>query len=217
MPIGLPLTAPDQPRCVGLLSVAGNPPYVEIAITPTAVPVAGEAHTVPSSPFQVVIAPPAGGVFSADEGVRYANGTPLTPISSGTPTTGKYICNIQTGTYTFAAGDVGSGILISYTYANGNFNVQWSINTGTYITAPVQLAGGSLMMKSTDLYAKLLYQIKAGWLQVMAGFTLGQFVPPPSSLTPNASGIPAAGASFYSTFSVNLVAGLPENPAQLGL
>jgi hypothetical protein len=70
-----------------------------------------EAHTIPTTPYQVTIAPPGSGTFGLDLGVRFAaTGKPLTKVASG-PTTGQYSVNISTGVYTFAA-------QISYTYTS---------------------------------------------------------------------------------------------------
>jgi hypothetical protein len=76
-----------------------------------------EAHVVPVTPFQVTIAPPSSGTFVADEGVvNAATLLPLTLVASG-PITGQYSVNPATGIYTFATADVGTNLLISYTYS----------------------------------------------------------------------------------------------------
>jgi len=52
----------------------------------------------------------------ADQGVVYTlTGLPLIAVASA-PATGQYTVNAATGVYTFASGDSGAGILISYTY-----------------------------------------------------------------------------------------------------
>lgn len=68
----------------------------------------------------VTITPPNSGVFvndsRGDQGVRYAaTGIPLVRVVSG-PATGQYSVNTATGVYTFAAGDIGTSVLISYMY-----------------------------------------------------------------------------------------------------
>src|SRR5271155_4476510 len=74
--------------------------------TPANLPVYLEAHTIPTTPFQVTIAPPSG-TFLADLGAIYtATGVPLIKVASG-PITGQYSVNISTGVYTFAAADTG--------------------------------------------------------------------------------------------------------------
>jgi len=74
-----------------------------------------EAHTIPTTPFQVTVAPPSSGVFSSDLGVQLASLGNLTKVASG-PTTGQYSVDPATGIYTFAAADVGLHVLISYSY-----------------------------------------------------------------------------------------------------
>jgi hypothetical protein len=52
--------------------------------------------------------------FVSDQGVVYASsGLPLKQVASG-PATGQYA--VSAGVYTFAAGDAGAAVLISYTY-----------------------------------------------------------------------------------------------------
>jgi hypothetical protein len=74
-----------------------------------------EVHNVPaSSPYTVTVTNATH--FVADQGVTYAsNGLPLIAVSAS-PATGQYSVNAATGVYTFAAGDTGAGVLISYTY-----------------------------------------------------------------------------------------------------
>lgn len=85
-----------------------------------------EVHSVPTTPFQVTIAPPSGTFLNdatrGDLGVKYAaTGVPFT---KGTPGVGVYSVNTATGVYTFVAGDTGTNnVLISYAYtptATGN-------------------------------------------------------------------------------------------------
>jgi hypothetical protein len=91
-----------------------------------------ESHTVPSTPFQVTIAPPNTGTFVEDQGVILSStGLPLTRVASG-PTTGQYSVNESTGVYTFASADTGNVELISYIY---------SITGGIEMTFANQLMG----------------------------------------------------------------------------
>lgn len=77
-----------------------------------------ESHSIPTTPYQVTIAPPGSGTYVADLGVRFtATGKPLTKVASG-PTTGQYSVNVGTGVYTFAAADTTLGVQISYTYTS---------------------------------------------------------------------------------------------------
>lgn len=78
--------------------------------------VQNEAQTVPGSVYQVTPNAPNGS-FAADQGVTYANGTALTPITSGTPATGQYLAPTAANAfYQFAAGDANAAVLISYSY-----------------------------------------------------------------------------------------------------
>ena len=78
-----------------------------------------EVHSVPGTgPFTITVANSTH--FVADQGVTYAaNGLPLIAVASS-PATGQYSLNAATGIYTFATGDQGSGVLISYTYTNAS-------------------------------------------------------------------------------------------------
>lgn len=81
--------------------------------------VTDEAQTVPGTPYTVTPLGPNGG-WATDEGVTFAaTGVALTPISSGTPTTGQYLPPTPDATtsrayYTFAAADAAKGVLLSY-------------------------------------------------------------------------------------------------------
>ena len=76
----------------------------------------GETTNVPSSsPYTYTVANHAS--FIADQGVVYAtSGLPLRLVASS-PATGQYSVSAG-GVYTFAAGDAGVAMLISYTYIN---------------------------------------------------------------------------------------------------
>jgi hypothetical protein len=78
-----------------------------------------EVHNLPSSaPFTITVTNSTH--FVADQGVTYAvSGLPLVAVASA-PATGQYTVNGTTGVYTFATGDQGQGVLISYTYANSS-------------------------------------------------------------------------------------------------
>lgn len=74
-----------------------------------------ESHAVPATPFTVTVT--NGATFAQDLGVVYASsGIPLTPVAAS-PATGQYSVNTVTGLYTFASGDTGVSVLISYTYS----------------------------------------------------------------------------------------------------
>lgn len=73
--------------------------------------------TIPSTPFQVTIAPPSSGTYVADLGVMFsATGVQLSRVASA-PATGQYSVNTGTGVYTFAAADTGKSVAISYEYS----------------------------------------------------------------------------------------------------
>jgi hypothetical protein len=70
---------------------------------------------IPSTPFQITIAPPSSGTFAADLGVIDQNGNPMTRVASA-PATGQYAVNVGTGVYTFAAADTTKIVYINYQY-----------------------------------------------------------------------------------------------------
>jgi hypothetical protein len=76
---------------------------------------ANESHAIPTTPYQVTIAPPSSGTFVQDLGVRYATGGQLLRVASG-PVTGQYSVAEPSGVYTFAAADTTLTVLISYSY-----------------------------------------------------------------------------------------------------
>ena len=93
-----------------------------------------EAGTVPATPFQITVSNAAN--FKQDWGVRYAAGAnaglPLTRVAAS-PATGQYSVNTATGIYTFASGDTGASVLISYTFT--------AATTGTQLNITNQLMG----------------------------------------------------------------------------
>ena len=72
-------------------------------------------HSVPGRPpFTITVSNATH--FVADQGVTYAStGLPLIAVALDSGA-GQYTFNAATGVYTFAAGDAGAGVLISYTY-----------------------------------------------------------------------------------------------------
>jgi hypothetical protein len=90
----------------------------------------GEAGTIPAStPFTVSVANAA--TWQDDYGVIYsATGLPLTKVASG-PAAGQY--SVAAGVYTFAAGDAGKAVLISYTFTGAG--------SGQQVTLPNPLLG----------------------------------------------------------------------------
>ena len=70
---------------------------------------------VPTTPFQITVAPPSSGTYAADLGVIDQNGNPMTRVASA-PATGQYSVNTTTGAYTFASADTGKTVYINYQY-----------------------------------------------------------------------------------------------------
>jgi hypothetical protein len=76
----------------------------------------GESHAIPTTPFQVTIAPPGGGAFNLDLGVTYqATGLPLQRAATASAA-GIYAVNEATGIYTFNTADSGLTALFTYAY-----------------------------------------------------------------------------------------------------
>ncbi len=69
-----------------------------------------ESFTVPVSPIAAV---QPYGLWMVDAGVVYASGTALVPVAAN-PSAGQYA--VSAGVYTFAVGDVGAAVTISYGY-----------------------------------------------------------------------------------------------------
>lgn len=68
---------------------------------------------IPSTPFTITPTVPSSGTWTADLGVKNANGLPLTRVASA-PTTGQY--SVTAGAYLFAAADTGTQVFICYQY-----------------------------------------------------------------------------------------------------
>jgi len=118
-----------------------------IAVTYTAgYQVTSEAAAVPSGGGDVAPAQPYG-PWASDQGVTYANGTPLTAIATGTPAQGQYLAKLTqspdatppawTIVYTFAAADQNESVLISYGFipaAINNACIEWAAERYRYRT-----------------------------------------------------------------------------------
>lgn len=68
---------------------------------------------IPATPFEITPTVPSSGTWSADLGVRKADGTHMTRVASA-PATGQY--SVSAGVYTFAAADTGTTVYIDYQY-----------------------------------------------------------------------------------------------------
>ena len=76
--------------------------------------VQAEPQTVPAiSNYSLAVDQPSG-MWADDQGVTYADGTPMTAVT-GDPSTGQYKV-IGGGVYQFAAADAGAAVLISYSF-----------------------------------------------------------------------------------------------------
>ena len=102
---------------------------------------------IPTTPFQITIAPPNAGVFAADLGVRNNAGNPMVRVASA-PVTGQYSFVQATGVYTFAAADVGLLVFISYQYTGtstvAKTSVVSNVAMGAAPTFQVDLSDGYL-------------------------------------------------------------------------
>ena len=85
------------------------------------------ASTIPTTPFQVTIAPPNSGTFVADLGVIFsATGVQLTRVASA-PAVSQYSLNAATGVYTFNTADSAKAVAISYEYTASAGGQVWAM------------------------------------------------------------------------------------------
>lgn len=107
---------PGRPQELSLRGYGFGRGRQNIAVTYTSgFVIQNEAQTVPGSEYQITPKAPNGN-WAVDQGVTYANGTALTPVSSA-PATGQYIAPTAANAfYQFAAGDANAAVLISYSY-----------------------------------------------------------------------------------------------------
>ena len=85
------------------------------------------ASTIPTTPFQVTIAPPHSGTFVADLGVIFsATGVQLTRVASA-PAVSQYSLNAATGVYTFNTADSAKAVAISYEYTAAAGGQVWAM------------------------------------------------------------------------------------------
>ncbi len=108
---GLP---PGRPQAVSLRGYEFCRGHSNINIVyTTGFVIKNEPQTVPSSGNYSIAVNAPHGSFGADQGVIYANGTPLVNIA-GSPVQGQY--TVTGGLYYFAAADAGASVQISYSY-----------------------------------------------------------------------------------------------------
>lgn len=109
---------PSQPQQLTLYGYRFNMGGNNVQVTYKAgFAVLGEAQVVATAAAQANL---PYGPFAQDEGVTYANGTPLTKVASS-PSVGQYTVN-TTGGYTFNAADNGQTVLLSYSYVPQDLN-----------------------------------------------------------------------------------------------
>lgn len=83
--------------------------------------------TIPTTPFQVTIAPPNSGTFVADLGVTFVTtGVQLSRVASA-PAAGQYSLNATTGVYTFNTADASKQVAISYEYSAASGGAFWNM------------------------------------------------------------------------------------------
>lgn len=113
-----------------------GPGRQNVVITYTAgYQVSAEVASVPESPgpYTVTVQAPWG-PWATDAGVTYASGAALTKVA-GTPTIGQYA--VAGGAYTFAAGDDGAAVAISYGFVPAAINnacIEWVAERYRYRT-----------------------------------------------------------------------------------
>lgn len=96
-----------------------------------------EVHTIPATPYQVTVAPPASGTFLVDLGVYYqATNVEFINVPS-TPAVGQYSVNTSTGVYTFAAADTTVPVVISYAYTLTGHGATYQVSNQTIGYGPI--------------------------------------------------------------------------------
>lgn len=130
-----PLGGPPPGRPALLFLRCGQFPHgrQNVAIAYTAgYQVTAEAATVPGGGGMVTPAQPYGD-WASDAGVTYASDTALVRVS-GVPAVGQYAVG-ATGIYTFAAGDGGGAVLLTYGYVPAdlaNAALEWIADRWAY-------------------------------------------------------------------------------------
>ncbi len=134
--------------------------------------VSGEAQTIPAASGPYTLQPLVpNGPWLADNGVTYANGTPLV-LTTGTPSVGQYavaeVAATGIATYTFAAADQGLGVLLNYSYVPAEIEqaaIEWISERYRYkqrIGQVSQSLGGqetsSYSLKDMPDFIKLILQ-----------------------------------------------------------
>src|ERR1700683_5305597 len=146
--------------------------------TGTGIPVLNEVHAIPTTPFQVTIAPPNSGTFLHDLGVQFVGQITFNlQRVSGTPTTGQYAVVESTGVYTFASADEVSGysVRISYSYTESTVGRTLTLNNHVQgygptceVYIPMTYQGGNNLSLSgaasyNSLHIRNMRISKIGW------------------------------------------------------
>lgn len=115
--------------------------------------VQGEAASIPGSTAYEVTPLAPWGPWQSDQGVTYANGTPLVPVPSS-PSAGQY--SVAAGVYTFAAADAGKAVLISYGYTPAEVNEAAIQTVGEWMRYKdrIGIQSKTLASQETIVYSK---------------------------------------------------------------
>ncbi|HLI13479.1 MAG TPA: hypothetical protein VKY65_17950 [Alphaproteobacteria bacterium] len=113
-----------------------------------------EAATIPSaSPYTYAVANAA--TYQGDLGVVYAaTGLPLAKVAGG-PAPGQYSVNAATGVYSFAAGDQGKSVLVTYTYNLAGAGQQLTLTNPLLGAAPSFQVNAYTSFQGTPLSIQL--------------------------------------------------------------
>lgn len=113
--------------------------------------------TIPTTPFQITVAPPSSGTYVADLGVfDVATGTQLKRVASA-PSAGQYSVNTGTGVYTFNTGDSGKSVAISYEYSAASGGSYWAMTNDVMGYTPAF----SLLLQNTYLSKTMVMKLNS--------------------------------------------------------
>lgn len=144
-----------------------------------------ESHPVPTTPFQVTIAPPGGGTFDTDLGVvNSVTGIPLVKVASG-PVTGQY--SVAGAVYTMAAADVGNVLLFSYAYTTAGAGMKITVTNQPIGTTPTFQLDYVSTLYGASFYVRMFVCIST---KLVRTFKLTDFMMPEIDFAffPNVSG-----------------------------
>ena len=108
-----------------------------------------EAHSIPVTPFTVIIVPPGSGVFVSDLGVvDLTTGLPMTKVATASGAN-QYAVNTTTGVYTFDAADTDLSVAISYTYSQSAVGTTLTVANHTMGFGPILSMSIPLLYQGT--------------------------------------------------------------------